>query len=118
LDWDIDGPFRKHAAILVYHPSNEKDGHTFANIGFIGFLGSISGINENHMAISEIGVSYPDDSFGKESRIGNPFTYVLRDILQFDKSLDESINRLQNTRRTCNLLFGVGDGNQARFRGF
>ncbi len=33
------------------------------------------------MAISEIGVSYPDNTFGKESRIGNPFTYVLRDII-------------------------------------
>lgn len=39
------------------------------------------------MAISEIGVSYPDGEFGKESRSGNPFTFVLRDILQFDKHL-------------------------------
>lgn len=33
------------------------------------------------MGISEIGVSYPDSSFGKESRIGNPFTFLLREIL-------------------------------------
>jgi hypothetical protein len=39
------------------------------------------------MAISEIGVSYPNvapdeaPSFGEESREGNPFTFVLRDIL-------------------------------------
>ncbi len=26
------------------------------------------------MAISEIGVSFPDDSFGEESRFGIPFT--------------------------------------------
>ena len=26
------------------------------------------------MAISEIGVSFPDDTFGKESRFGIPFT--------------------------------------------
>ncbi len=26
LDWDIDGPFRKYPAILVYHPSNDKIG--------------------------------------------------------------------------------------------
>ena len=36
------------------------------------------------MAISEIGVSFPDDTFGKESRQGTPFTYLLRDVLQFD----------------------------------
>jgi len=27
------------------------------------------------MGISEIGVSYPDDSFGQESRIGNPLFF-------------------------------------------
>lgn len=70
------------------------------------------------MAISEIGVSYPDNTFGKESRIGNPFTYVLRDIIQFDKTLDETINRLETTRRTCNLILGVGDGKEKTFRGF
>ncbi len=65
----------------MYHPENDKIGYPFANIGFTGFIGSISGININKLAISEIGVSYPDNTFGKESRIGNPFTFVLRDIL-------------------------------------
>jgi exportin-7 len=40
------------------------------------------------MAISEIGVSFPDASFGKESRFGVPFTYILRDILQFDADIE------------------------------
>jgi isopenicillin-N N-acyltransferase-like protein len=47
------------------------------------------------MGVSEIGVSYPkdelgNDDFGKESRIGNPFTFLLRDILQFDKTIDDT----------------------------
>ena len=29
------------------------------------------------MAISEIGVTYPDDTFGKESRLGTPFTVFM-----------------------------------------
>jgi len=62
------------------------------------------------MAVSEIGVSYPDDTFGRESRAGNPFTFLLRDVLQFDKNLDESIHRMKNTKRTCDLILGVGDG--------
>ena len=43
---------------------------------------------------------------------------VLRDILQFDNSVDDSIARLENTHRTCNLLFGVGDCKEPEFRGF
>jgi isopenicillin-N N-acyltransferase like protein len=41
----------------------------------------LSGVNEHKMAISEIGVSYPDPSFGKESRIGNVFTFMMRDVI-------------------------------------
>lgn len=35
------------------------------------------------MAISE---KYGDQVFGGDSRIGYPFNYLLRDILQFDNS--------------------------------
>ena len=43
-----------------------------------------AGMSSVQMAISEIGASFPDDTFGKESRKGTPFTYLLRDVLQFD----------------------------------
>ncbi len=103
--------------MIVYHPT--KSGHAFANVGFAGWIGSFSGMSSKQMAISEIGVSYPDDTFGKESRIGNPFTFLLRDILQFDNSIDESIQRItEKTKRTCNLILGVGDGKMNKFRSF
>ncbi len=71
LDWDNDGPFPKFPAVIVYHPD---DGHAFANIGWTGWIGSISGISSAQMAISEIGVYFADESFGEESRFGYPFT--------------------------------------------
>lgn len=83
----------------------------------MGWIGVLSGVNENQLAVSEIGVSYPDDTFGKESRFGNPFTFVLRDVLQWDKTLNESVHRMQTTKRTCNLILGVGDG-KSEFRSF
>lgn len=33
-----------------------------------------TGMSSVKMAISEIGVSFPDDTFGEESRYGVPFT--------------------------------------------
>lgn len=94
----------------MYHPSSPKFGNAWVNIGIMGFLGVFSGVNEHQLGVSEIGVSYPDATFGKESRFGNPFVFVLRDVLQWDKTLDESINRMKTTKRTCNLILGVGDG--------
>jgi len=43
---------------------------------------------------------------------------VLRDILQFDNSVADATTRLVNTDRTCDLLFGVGDGKSNVFRGY
>jgi len=117
LDWNMDGPFRDFSQITVYHPSTGY-GHDFANVGFTGFIGGLTGASAAQLGISEIGAAYPDASFGEESRIGVPFIFLLRDILQFDYTLDDSINRMVNSRRTCNLMLGVGDGKLNEFRGF
>ena len=104
--------------MTVYHPQNSKLGNKWINIGFLGWNGVISGINEHQLAISQIGVEYFDESWGKASRIGNVFTYLLRDILQYDTTLDLAIDRMQKTRRTCYNLLGIGDGKAKTFRGF
>ena len=38
------------------------------------------------------------------------FQFILRDILQFDETLNDSIARISNAHRTCDLILGVGDG--------
>lgn len=117
LDWDVDGPFKDFSAVVVYHPE-EGNGHAFANVGFIGWVGALTGQSAAQMAISEIGVAFPDASFGNESRIGVPFTFLLRDILQFDNSYLDTIARIQNATRTCDLILGAGDGKASTFRAF
>ena len=124
LDWDVDGPFKNYPAVVVYHPSDSKDGHAWANLGFTGWTASITGMSSAKLAMSEIGVSYPDETFGKEKYLasGYPFGFLIRDVLQYDNSLDDAINRITNAKRTCDLLLGVGDGKanggQGAFRGF
>lgn len=54
----------------------------------------------------------------QESRFGYPFTFVIRDILQFDADLDATITRLGDTARTCDLILGAGDANMKTFRSF
>jgi len=116
LDWNMDGPFRNFPSMTVYHP-NSGDGHAFVNIGLQGFIGGLTGMSSAQLGISEIGVGYPDSTFGSESRIGIPFIFLLREILQYDQTLDDAINRMANARRTCDLILGVGDGKMNLFRG-
>lgn len=119
LDWDVDGPFKNYAAVVVYHP-NEGNGHAWANVGFTGWTASITGMSSTSLAMSEIGVSYPDDSFGNETYFakGYPFGYLIRDILQYDNTLDDAVNRITNAKRTCDLILGCGDGKTNTFKGF
>jgi isopenicillin-N N-acyltransferase-like protein len=119
LDWDVEGPFKNFAAIVVYHP-NPGEGHAWANVGFAGFTASVTGFSEAQLGLSEIGVSFPDASFGPETYLakGYPFGYLIRDVLQFDASLDEATERITGATRTCDLILGVGDGKANDFSGF
>mmetsp|Transcript_93824 Transcript_93824/g.268645 ORF Transcript_93824/g.268645 Transcript_93824/m.268645 type:complete len:461 (+) Transcript_93824:44-1426(+) len=112
LDWDVDGPFKDYSAITVSHASKDGSGdpNSWANVGFMGFLGTITGVSDKQMAISEIGVTFPDDTFGKESRHGVPFSVLLRDILSQDPTIDAALQRITDANRTCDLILGVGDG--------
>eukprot|EP01112_Ceratiomyxa_fruticulosa_P015062 TRINITY_DN4384_c0_g2_i2.p1 TRINITY_DN4384_c0_g2~~TRINITY_DN4384_c0_g2_i2.p1 ORF type:complete len:435 (-),score=78.13 TRINITY_DN4384_c0_g2_i2:66-1370(-) len=120
LDWDTTGPYKDYPLVVVYHPNpnNASAGHPFVNVGFVGWIGTLTGVSATQLMISEIGVSFPDDTFGYESRIGIPFTFLMRDIIQFDQTVDDSISRIADAKRTCDLILGVGDGKLGYFRGF
>lgn len=106
LDWDMGDEIVNNPLVMVFHtPKN-----TYVTIGITGLMGALTGVNSNKLGISEIGVSYPDETFGKQSRVGTPFIFVLRDILHSDTTLEDSIERLKKARRTCDLILGVGDG--------
>ena len=49
-------------------------------------------------------------AFPGENRHGYPFTWMLRDMLQFNSTGDAALETMQNADRTCNLILGVGDG--------
>jgi len=116
LDWDMNGPFRNMASITVYHPNDGSN--SYINIGMAGFIGGLTGISDKQLGISEIGASYSDSSFGSESRIGVPFIFLLKNILMYDVTVDDATNRMINSRRTCDLMLGVGDGKLKQFRGY
>jgi len=105
LDWTTNGPFQQWPAVIVYHP-NAGNGHPYAILSFTGFIGAITGYSSARVGISEkVWYSYT----GSESRIGVPWHFLLRDILQFDRSIDDALNRIGNAQRTCSIHVGIGD---------
>jgi len=115
LDWDVDGPFKDNVNVIVYHNDDDPDRVSWANVAWSGFIGSVTGFNSQQLAISEIGVTYPDDTFGEESRHGIPFVNLLRDILEKDSHFYDADTRISDAIRTCNLILGVGDAKTGDF---
>ena len=122
MDYDVDGPFKEYPQITVYHPT---EGSVYAQVGWPGNLGVLTGFSANQIAISEIGVSFPDDSFGQgtypntppEKVHGEPWMFIMRDVLQYEATLESAKARIANANRTCNLIIGLGDGKAAHSYG-
>ncbi len=110
LDYATQAGIQQFPLITVYHPNT---GHPFANFGWVGVVGSVTGISSVPLAISEIGDDYDavHDSFD-----GIPFMFLLRDILQFDAGLKSALDRIRRAPRTTSLLYAVGDGKSGDFR--
>lgn len=114
---DVD-VFSNMNQITIYHPSAEGD-VAHMSVTWPGIVGVLTAFSEEQIALSEIGVSDPDDSFGQgtentppEKVHGQPWMSVLKDIVAHDHSLEDALSRIENANRTCNLIIGVGDGEE------
>lgn len=111
LDYEMEAGIQRHPLLVVYAP---KEGNGFVNVTWVGTIGVISGMNEQKLAVSEIG-----DNFGadKETLDGEPMPFVLREVLQYCDTLDQAIRLIQNSKRTSSYHYCVGDAKANNGRG-
>lgn len=115
LDWDSKNPISHFPTIVIYHPSDPKE-HTHANFGWAGFVGSMTGVSE-YVSVGEK-VWLPPKHSVKMTRYGNPWTYVLRDVLYDAHDIKSALSILSNTHRTCAIHVGLGSAADHSFRMF
>lgn len=113
LDWDAKNPISKYPIIIVYHPSTKGE-NMHANFAWVGFVGSLTGMSP-YLTIGEK-VWYPPQNSVKTTRYGNPWTYVLRDVLYDAHDLSTALAVLTNTKRTCSIHLGLGSKEDHSFR--
>jgi hypothetical protein len=123
LDWDEKAPIAKYATVTIYHPNASyagyakyfheyykqqyKTSHAFANFGYAGLIGSIGAYNEVAVGLGQkVWITTEQDI---TSRFGTPWTYVLRDVVQFSNSIDTALTMLVNAHRTCSVHLGLGE---------
>lgn len=107
LDWSIQSDVQKYTAVFVHRP---REGHPFVSVGWFGFIGVISGINEGGISVAEIGAKTVDSSLN-----GIPMPFLLRRILEEGNDLKEVVQKVQTAPRTVgyNYLFADAKLKQA-----
>jgi hypothetical protein len=104
LDYATEAGIQNNPAILVYRPEGKIPSVV---VGWVGFIGCVTGINAKSVALSEIGTNLGDE---KETLEGEPFPFLFRRILDQAGSLDEAVRMIQEAKRTSSYLYCVGDG--------
>ncbi|WP_196893459.1 C45 family peptidase [Aureivirga marina] len=97
LDWHTENDLlSKHSRVFEF----QKNGETiFKSIGWVGFIGVLSGIKANRFSITLNAVLSKDSP-----EIAKPITFLLRDVLTNCNSFSEAEELLRNTTIICDCL--------------
>ncbi|MDA1017328.1 MAG: C45 family autoproteolytic acyltransferase/hydrolase [Planctomycetota bacterium] len=80
----------------------------FANVGYAGFIGSVSGMNARQISLGEMG------GRGEGKWDGVPMATLMRRALEECETLDEVMNLWKNNPRTCEYYYVFADGKTNR----
>jgi hypothetical protein len=101
LDYMKGIGLERNAVVTVYQPDQ---GHAWVNIGYAGFTGSVTAMNDQHISIGEMG------GRGEGNWDGKPMAQLLREVMEKAGTLDEAIEIMRRGPRTCEYFYVIADG--------
>ncbi|HZZ73993.1 MAG TPA: C45 family peptidase [Pirellulales bacterium] len=100
LDYMSFVNLQESAAIQVYMPEGF---HSWISVGYAGFVGTVTAMNDQGLAVGEMG------GRGEGDWDGMPMSLLLRDIMERANNVDEAIDILKKTPRTCEYYYIFSD---------
>jgi len=101
LDYGVDLKLQDHAVLIVAEPEGAVP---FVNVGYAGFIGSVTGMNAKHVSIGEMGGG------GQGHWDGVPMALLVREVLEKAGDLETAISVFRDQPRTCQYYFVIADG--------
>lgn len=101
LDYMTEIGLQYYAVVKVV---SQPGKHAFANIGYAGFTGSVSGMNEKGISIGEMGGG------GVGQWDGRPMAQLVREALEHASDLKEAKQIFSEGKRTCEYYYVIADG--------
>jgi outer membrane lipoprotein-sorting protein len=89
-------------AVVIVHQSNY--GHAWVNLGYAGFAGTVTAMNERGISIGEMGGG------GEGEWDGKPMAELMREVMERASTLDEAVEILRKGPRTCQYYYVIADG--------
>ncbi|MFH1267052.1 MAG: C45 family peptidase [Planctomycetota bacterium] len=100
LDYMRDIHLQDCAAVVVFMP---EGGNAWMSLGYSGFVGTVTAMNEKGLAIGEMGGG------GVGDWDGVPMSYLLRDVMERASTVEEGLEILRNSPRTCEYYYVLSD---------
>lgn len=101
LDYACDWRLQEHAVLVVAQPTG---GIPFVNVTYAGFVGSVTGMNNRHVSIGEMGGG------GLGHWEGVPMALLMREVLETAGNLAEAVDVFKKNPRTCEYYYVIADG--------
>ena len=83
-------------------------GNAWVNLGYAGFVGSVTAMNERHIAIGERG------GRGEGNWDGTPMAQLMRDVMEQADTVDEAVEIMRRAKRTCEYYYVISDAKAGR----
>lgn len=100
LDYAVDWGLQDHAVIIVAEPEGRIP---FVNVSYAGFVGSVTGMNAEHVSIGEMG------GRGLGHWQGVPMSLLVREVLETGSDLEKAIAVFRDSPRTCEYFYVIAD---------
>lgn len=105
LDYLKGVGLEQNAVVVVCRPDQ---GNAWVNIGYTGFIGSVTAMNEKQISIGEMG------GRGEGNWDGKPMAELLREVMEKASTLDEAIEIMRRGPRTCEYYYVIADAKTKR----
>lgn len=105
LDYLRGQGLEENAVVIVSKPAW---GHAWVNLGYAGFTGSVTAMNEKHIAIGEMG------GRGEGSWDGMPMAQLVRAVMEQADTVEEAVEIMRKTPRTCEYYYVISDAKSGR----
>jgi isopenicillin-N N-acyltransferase-like protein len=105
LDYLRGMGLEQNAVVMVIKP---EKANAWVNIGYAGFIGSVTAMNAKHIAIGEMG------GRGEGNWDGKPMAQLVREVMERANTIDEAVEIMRKGPRTCEYYYVISDAKSRR----